>query len=336
MGARVVSLLCPEPDGTLVIRAAMGIDEDVVRRVRVEPGSGVAGWVAANRRPVCVSGSEEHPEVAGSGRALYESRTFVSVPIEHSDTLLGVLNATDPVQQRHFDAEDCHLFLQLAQRIAAAWHQALTAQEQQAGVADTANTLRQLLRHLERGRRNAPDRVRLARALARELGLPEDQVGAVSFAASVHDVGMRTVGEGLVEGAGTLTAADRQQLERHPEAGADLLAPLETAGGVRDLVLSHHEWWNGSGYPRGLREEDIPVGSRILAVVDAYESMTVGRPHRPAVPRSEALKEIERLSGTQFDPRVVGSLTRALEQLDSQNGPEAAASANPTLAAPGR
>src|SRR5205814_2441822 len=82
MRARVVSLLCPEPDGVLLIRASMGLEEDVVRRARIEPGSGVAGWVAVNRRPVCVSGAEENPEVAGTGRMLYESRTFLSVPIE--------------------------------------------------------------------------------------------------------------------------------------------------------------------------------------------------------------------------------------------------------------
>ena len=336
MGARVVSLLCPEPDGTLVIRAAMGIEEDVVRRVRVEMGSGIAGGVAMSRKPVCVSGVEENPEVAGSGRALYESRTFLSVPIEHDGKLLGVLNATDPVQQKQFDAEDCHLFVQLAQRIAAAWQQALDVQQLQAGVADPANALRHLLRHLERGRRNAPDRVRLARALGRALGLPEDQVGVVSYAASVHDVGMRTVGEQLAEGAGALTAEERQQLRRHPEASAELIAPLETAGGVSDLVVSHHEWWNGSGYPRGLEGDEIPIGSRILAVVDAYESMTVGRPHRAAMARPEALKEIERLSGTQFDPRIVATLTSALEQLDAQDGPEAAASTTPSLADPGR
>ena len=198
----------------------------------------------------------------------------------------------------------------------------------------TANALRQVLRHLERGRRNAPDRVRLTRVLARELRLTEDDAGMVSFAASIHDVGMRSVGEAVTEGSGGLTAGEREQVERHPEAGAEMLSPLETAGGVRELVLSHHEWWNGSGYPRGIKGEAIPMGSRILAVVDAFESMTVGRSHRPAISRADALREIERLSGTQFDPQVVSVLPRALEQLDPQPGPEAAASTNPILANP--
>jgi len=257
--------------------------------------------------------------VSGSGRALYRSRTFMSAPIEHDGRLLGVLNATDPVMQDHFDAEDCHLFLQLAQRIAAAWQQALEAEQRQASVADTAETLRQLLHHLERGRRRAPDRVRLARALGRELGLDEADVGVISFAASIHDVGMRTLGEQVIEGGGSLSDDERRQLEAHPEAGVAMIAPLETAGGVRDVVLSHHEWWDGRGYPRGLKGNAIPIGGRILAVVDAYESMTIGRPHRPSIPREQALLEIERRAGTQFDPRVVDALPEALDRLEQSD-----------------
>ena len=219
--------------------------------------------------------------------------------------------------------------LQLAQRIAAAWQQTLTAQEQQVGVAGTAQTLRQLLRHLERGRRSAPDRVRLARALARALDLSEAAVAEISFAASVHDVGMHDLGEQIVEGAGTLSPDERRRVEGHPEAGADMLAPLETAGGVRELVLSHHEWWDGSGYPRGLRGEDIPLGGRILGLVDAFESMTVGRAHRPQMSREDALREIVRLSGRQFDPRIVETLPLALEQLDENADAELPASESP-------
>ncbi len=317
MGARIVSLLCPEDDGRLVIRAAMGVDPDIVQSTRVEPGEGVAGWVAEHRRPVCVSGNESNPEVPGSGRPFYRSRTFMSVPIEHDGVLLGVLNATDPVSHEHFDAEDCHLLLQLAQRLAAAWQQTLEAQEQQAGVAGTAQTLRQLLRHFERGRRSAPDRVRLARSLARSLDCSEAEIAEISFAASVHDVGMNELGEQIVEGAGTLNDDERRRVEGHPEAGVEMLAPLETAGGVRELVLSHHEWWDGSGYPRGLSGEDIPLGGRILAIVDAFESMTVGRAHRASMTREDALRDIARLSARQFDPRVVERLSAALEELES-------------------
>ena len=169
-----------------------------------------------------------------------------------------------------------------------------------------------MLRHLEHGRRLSPDRVCLARGVARHLGLGESDAGVVSFAASVHDVGMTRVGERVIEGPGSLTREDREAIERHPEIGAEVLQPLQTVGVVRDIVLAHHEWWDGTGYPRGLKRDEIPTGARILAAVDAFESMTVGRPHRPAVAPEEALVEMRRLAGHQFDPGVVEALEKAV------------------------
>jgi signal transduction histidine kinase/response regulator RpfG family c-di-GMP phosphodiesterase len=316
MNARVVSLLSSEPDGELVIRAAIGLDPDVVQNARIRPGSGVAGWVAENRRPVCVSGLEPRSEVEGSRRRQYRSGTFLSVPLEGTHGMLGVLNVTEPLTQKTFDAEDCHLLLHLAQRVASAWEQALGMERSQADVGSTAEALREVLKHLERGRRDAPDRVRLSRAVARELKLGESEAGVISFAASVHDVGMGSIGERLVESAGGLSRDERDQVERHPEIGAELLAPLETVGVVRDIVLSHHEWYDGTGYPRGLKGDEISIGARILAVVDAFESMTVGRAHRPPVQREEALAELRRLRGRQFDPAVVDAFERALAAVE--------------------
>jgi signal transduction histidine kinase/response regulator RpfG family c-di-GMP phosphodiesterase len=322
MNARVASMLCAEPNGDLVIRAAMGLDEEVVQQTRIKPGEGVAGWVAVHRRPVCVSGAEDVVEVTGSGRPLYRSRTFLSVPIESQKGLLGILNVTDPVSQKPFEAEDCHLLLHLAERVSTAWEQALTMEHSQNEVEGTTDALRQVLRHLERARRAAPDRVRLSCAVARELKLSESEAGVISFAASIHDVGMRKIGEHVVEKGGVLDAEERAAIERHPEVGAELLRPLERVGVVRDVVLSHHEWWDGTGYPRGLKGKQIPIGGRILAVVDAFESMTVGRPHKPAVSRYEALNELYRLKGRQFDPDVVDAFERALVLVERQSEAE--------------
>jgi HD-GYP domain-containing protein (c-di-GMP phosphodiesterase class II) len=130
---------------------------------------------------------------------------------------------------------------------------------------------------------------------------------------------MRKLPEQIVSGGGSLSEEDREALRRHPEVGAEMLRPLESVGVVRDVILSHHEWWDGTGYPRGLKADEIPIGGRILAVVDAYESMTVGRPHRPALSKDEALIELHRLEGRQFDPRVVEAFETALAEVERQN-----------------
>ncbi|HKQ56247.1 MAG TPA: HD domain-containing phosphohydrolase [Candidatus Eisenbacteria bacterium] len=318
MDARVVSLMACEPGGDLVVQAAIGLDERVVQEARIKPGRGVAGWVVEQRRPVCVSKVNATNAVAGSGRDAYRTGTFLAVPIEAPQGLLGVLNVTDPVSQKTFEAEDCHMLLDLADRISNAWQQAQSLEATQAGVEGAATALRHLLQHVERGRRTAPDRVRLARATAREMRLSEAEVGVIGFAATVHDVGMTMVAEDALERGGALTGDERERMERHVELGAELLRPLEAVGAVREVVLSHHEWWDGTGYPRRLAGADIPVGARVLAVVDAYESMTLGRAHRTALSPSEALVEIRRRSGTQFDPEVVEAFEPALREVERQ------------------
>ncbi len=318
MDARVVSLMAGDAGGDLVVLAAIGLEERVVQETRIRPGRGVAGWVVEQRRPVCVTRAEDKNEVSPSGREGYRTGTFLAVPIEGPEGVLGVLNVTDPVSQKTFDAEDCHLLLDLAERIANAWQQAQSLEANQEHVQGATSALRQLLQHIERGRRVAPDRVRLARAIAREMRLPEAEVGVIGFAATVHDVGMTMVGEDAVERGGSLTREERERMERHAELGAELLKPLEAVGAVREIVLSHHEWWDGSGYPRRLAGADIPLGARVLAVVDAYESMTLGRAHRPALKPAEALVEIGRRKGKQFDPEVVEAFERALPALEHQ------------------
>jgi len=326
MNAGVVSLMFLEPDGDLAIQAAIGLEEWVVRDARVKPGVGVSGWVAQHRRPVCVARQEEDNEVSGSGRSSYRTGTYLSVPLEGESGLLGVLNVTDPGSRRPFDAEDCNLLLDLAERIAHAWQQAQSLEANQTELGDTTVALRRVLEHLRVGRKNAPGRVRLAQAIAREMRLPDAEIGVIGFSTTVHDVGMTFVSRSIQESRETLTDRERAEMQGHDAVGAEILRPLETMGAVREVVLSHHEWWDGSGYPRGLKGADIAIGARVLAVVDAFESMTQGRAHRMPCTRDVALMEIMELRGKQFDPTVVDALERVLPQLDIPAAPEAPAS----------
>jgi len=155
--------------------------------------------------------------------------------------------------------------------------------------------------------------VRLARATARELGMSSADIDVIGYVAAIHDVGMIRVQDQALRAPRPLKDDEREQVFQHPEVSVEIIRPLEYLGSVRDLILSHHERWDGSGYPRRIAGEEIPLGSRVLAAVDAYESMTVGRAYRPARSRDEALVELRDGAGTQFDPRVVDALIRVLE-----------------------
>ncbi|NOT34690.1 MAG: GAF domain-containing protein, partial [Candidatus Eisenbacteria bacterium] len=140
MDARVVSVMGLEPDGDLVIRAAAGLDLWVVQETRVRPGDGVAGWVAQNRRPLAVGDVTTHDSLpSANGLPRYRSRTFLSVPLEGEHGMLGVLNVTDPLQERAFGTEDCGLLLELAARVSRAWQKADRVDRGHEGHADVVH-----------------------------------------------------------------------------------------------------------------------------------------------------------------------------------------------------
>ena len=154
---------------------------------------------------------------------------------------------------------------------------------------------------------------RYAELTARELRLPEELVEDVRLAGLLHDVGKSGVSDAVVSKPAALTEEEWVEMRYHPEIGAALLndAGLED---VRQWILCHHERPDGTGYPRGLRGGEIPLGARILAVADAYEAMTNDRPYRRSIGRWRAREELRRGAGTQFDEVVVEAFLRAVER----------------------
>ena len=153
----------------------------------------------------------------------------------------------------------------------------------------------------------------LAASVAWQMGLKEEQVRAVRQAAILHDVGKIGIAETVLSKSETLTDREWQAMMRHPEMGRELLAEVPSLRGVADVIHSHHERFDGQGYPRGLKGDDIPISSRIYAVVDAYAAMTSERPYRKKMDHEMAVREIVRNSLTQFDPQVVEAFLEAME-----------------------
>jgi putative two-component system response regulator len=152
--------------------------------------------------------------------------------------------------------------------------------------------------------------MRLATSTARRLGLEESQISAMHAAALLHDLGMLTIPRSLVEKPADFTTEERALVRRHPLIAFHLLERYEEAAAIAPLVLSAYEGFAGHGYPQGLVGDEIPMASRILAVAIAFEAMTSPRAHRAAVPSSEAILELVRCRGTQFDPNVVDAFVQ--------------------------
>lgn len=152
---------------------------------------------------------------------------------------------------------------------------------------------------------HAAEVAELALDLGRDLGLAASELLELELAARLHDVGKRAVPESILSKPDPLSAAEWSLMRRHPEWGSGMLVDVPGLEAVADAVHAHHERWDGSGYPLGLRGERIPLASRIVAVCDAFSAMTTDRPYRAARPGTEALDELRRCAGSQFDPALV-------------------------------
>ena len=151
--------------------------------------------------------------------------------------------------------------------------------------------------------------------LARGLKLSEREVEEVEYAALVHDIGkIGPQHQHILQKPGTLSQEEQRTLRGHPGAGADIVARVRALRRAAEIVRSHHERPDGLGYPLGLKSEHVPVGARILNVSDAFDAMTSDRPYRRALSLDDALRELERGAGTQFDANVVGCLKRMQQQ----------------------
>jgi len=155
--------------------------------------------------------------------------------------------------------------------------------------------------HLQRVRTYAVE-------IARELGLGEDQIEALRAAALLHDIGKLAVPEQIINKPGKLTPEEFEKMKVHPLVGAEILERVAFPYPVAPIVRSHHERWDGSGYPEGLVGDQIPMGARILAAVDCLDALASHRQYRPALPLAEAMAKVKEKAGTWFDPHVVDIL----------------------------
>jgi diguanylate cyclase (GGDEF)-like protein/putative nucleotidyltransferase with HDIG domain len=154
--------------------------------------------------------------------------------------------------------------------------------------------------------------------IGKEMGLQGDALDALHAGALLHDIGKLAVPESILTKPGKLTAEEFATMKVHPLVGAEIVEQVQFPYPVAPIVRAHHEKWDGSGYPMGLRGEEIPLGARILSVVDTMDALTSDREYRKGVPAEEAMAYIEEHAGTSFDPAVVTVLKRVYHALDTQ------------------
>jgi response regulator RpfG family c-di-GMP phosphodiesterase len=240
--------------------------------------------------------------------------SLLIVPLKIKRRLLGWVALASFDNALRFDEGHRKLFSIIGARAAASIENARLYEDLQGTFQQTIHGLAKAIDKMDRYTSGHSDRVALyATFLAKKLGLSEDVIEVVDQSALMHDIGK--IGCVLnLNKPGKLTQEEYEVFKKHPQFGRDILEPIKFLHPLIPGVQLHHERWDGKGYPLGLRGTEIPLIARIIAVADAYDAMTSNRAYRRALPEDVAVGEIERCSGTQFDPEVALAFTEGIEE----------------------
>ncbi|MDO3379773.1 GAF domain-containing protein [Geoalkalibacter halelectricus] len=299
-------MLSDELTQDLVIRSARGLDADIIKKTRIRVGERIAGWVAHEGKPLLVTDIREDPRFAGSPHAAqYTTPSFMSLPLKIDGRTIGVINLNNKRSGDPFSEADLQVASVLSERIAHLI-------EKMHDDGHTEEDLRRIIASFDNlvgAERKLPGKSRrrqdLASRLLARLDISDEQRRLGLYLSMVYDLGLMLIDDSVLGKTKKLSFSEISTLRIHPHATVDLLKDIEHTQDVRTSILHHHEWFDGSGYPEGLKGEQIPLLSRIIAIIDAWCAMTEDRPYRKKMSEQEALAELRRKAGSQFDPALV-------------------------------
>jgi len=298
----------------LKIVAASGLPDYVVNSTTIALGEGVAGWVAATGQSMIV----EDPNGDARGRgARHRIKSALSVPLMDEVGLVGVLNVGCE-KAGSFSPELRELLTVFSKHAAVHWRLASTSTSFRETHKEVMGILAYTVDMLTPGSSDCAQRMlRLTARLGAEVGMSPHDVGALEVASILYDLGMDETGIERIASRRPFTTLERGMLVMHPQIAAILTENAPALSAAAPSILYHHEFFDGTGYASGLKGDQIPLGARVLAVVDAFVAMTSPKTFRPARTIDYALRELSNRSGTQFDPVIVDAFVELMRSDES-------------------
>lgn len=316
--AEASSILLKDPaTGDLLFDVATGQAADKMKTIRVPRGQGIAGHVAESGQSLLVPDCEQDPRFfkAADEKSQFVTRNIIAVPLVARGVTIGVVEVLNHLGGGTFSQGDLKLLQALAHQSAVAIQNAQLFADLQESFLATVRALAQAVDAKDSYTAGHSSRVTLySVTIGQEMELPEDQLRRLRLAGLLHDVGKIGIRDSVLSKPGQLTDEEFAVMKSHPAVGEGILNPVPQLAEVIPGVVSHHERFDGRGYPRGLKGEEIPLMGRILGVADAFDAMTSDRVYRPRLSDEVALGELRKHSGTQFDSRVVKAFLAAYEK----------------------
>ncbi|MBI4651236.1 GAF domain-containing protein, partial [Candidatus Desantisbacteria bacterium] len=290
----------------LIVRVAYGNYSYDILNARVKIGEGISGWVADRGEALLVTNIDKDPRFKKISRQRYESKSLISVPLKIKERVIGVLNINHKKTKESFNKADLDLLLTIVNQAAIAIENANLYDKLQQSYFETVHSLTMAVEAKDDWTRGHSDRViTYALEIAKSIGFSERQMEQIRYAGALHDIGKIGISEAIINKERFLTKEEYAIIKKHPVIGASIIEPIEFLHPIQPIIRHHHEHYDGNGYPDGLSGDNIIYEARVLAVADAYDAMTSDRPYRHALSSSEAMLELKKHSGKQFDPKLV-------------------------------
>ncbi|HET9912974.1 MAG TPA: HD domain-containing phosphohydrolase [Anaerolineales bacterium] len=316
-------LMLRESSGELTIRIARGLDQADLEEDDFKVSQTVVRRVAESGEPVLTTNAQEDPRFGGNlSIAAYRLRSILCVPLKLKDTLIGVVYVDNRARIGIFQEADLGLISAFADQAAVAIESARLFEELQRSHRELEKayqaTLEGWVRALDLRDKETEGHTQrvtaLTERLARSMGVDELALVHIKRGALLHDIGKMGISDTILLKPGQLTDEERRLMQKHPVYAYEMLNPIDFLLPAIDIPYCHHEKWDGTGYPRGLKGEEIPFAARIFPVVDVWDALTSDRPYHKALPPGEVRQRIKDGSGKHFDPRVVEAFMK-LEDL---------------------
>ena len=308
LGAGRGSIVVKDEEGDFTLRAAVGFS----RHEEHDTASGgfragpITTWVVDHQLPLVVSRPEDSPFGGPFKKNGYQSDSFLSIPLTHRGHTFGALHLTNRKDHRAFTHEDLKTFSPITSEIAAILAQGIGFRENVRNFSlSILTSLSDALEMRFPFLSGHSNRVRdLSARIGERMGLGKRDLLALRDAAELHDVGIVGIPGNILAKKRRLSEQETEMVRKHPFLGSKMLEGVPGMDATRRAILEHHENFDGSGYPYGLRGGDISIPARILSVAEFYDSAVSSRPHRVAFPPEEARQMVLSGAGTQFDPEV--------------------------------
>lgn len=309
-------LLLDEEKQELFFEFADGQAEHSLRPMRISIQSGIAGWVARHREPIIVNNVADDERFCNDVDRTtgFLTKSIMCAPLMAHGKVIGVIEVLNKLDGSDFDERDLETLTAVASTAAMSLENARLHEAVMDGYRRTVKALAAAIDAKDPYTCGHSQRVKeYALAAGRFLMLPQEELEAVDYAGILHDVGKIGIVDSTLRKPSHLGPEEWVIMRSHPTIGAHIIGDVPFLGKARELVLHHHERYDGTGYPQELRRDGIPIGARLIAVADAFDTMTTDRAYRSALGRSHALDELRRCVGTQFCPTAVEAFITALE-----------------------